>query len=150
APSLRHLPVPLTDLIGRRREIEEVTGWLRQSRLVTLFGTGGVGKTRLAIAAAEAALPHFADGGWFVDLAPLPDAALVAATAARTLGIPEEPSRSPESCLRDALASRSLLLVLDNCEHVLEAGAALAYCLLSTCPGLRILATSRHTLGITG
>ena len=149
-PSRRHLPVPLTDLIGREQEIVEVTGWLQRCRLVTLLGPGGVGKTRLAIATAEAVLPHFADGVWFVDLAPLQDASRVAETTARALAVSEQPDCLPEERLEAAIASRSLLLALDNCEQVQEAVAVLAYRLLSACPNLKILATSRHLLGVTG
>ena len=148
--SHRHLPIPLSDLIGRAQEIEEVTGWLRRVRLVTLLGAGGVGKTRLAIGAAEAALPEFAAGVWFVDLAPLSAPALVPEAAAKALGIDEEAGRSPEERLAEALASASLLLVLDNCEHVLDACASLSAHLLSACPNLRVLATSRQALGVPG
>lgn len=147
----RHLPVPLTDLIGRQEALGEVAGRLRRARLVTLVGPGGVGKTRLAIGAAEAALPHFEGGVWFVDLAPLTGGALVPDAVAAALGL-EKPARhgAPEARLVNALAARTLLLVLDNCEHVLPACAALAHALLSACPGLRILATSREPLGVTG
>ena len=149
-PSRRHLPIPLSDLIGRAQEIEEVTGWLQQCRLVTLLGAGGVGKTRLAIGAAEAALPQFVGGVWFVDLASLSAPSLVPEATAKALGIGEEPGRSPEQRLAEALASASLLLVLDNCEHVLDASAALAASLLSACPQLRVLATSRQGLRVPG
>ena len=150
APTRRHLPIPLTDLIGRAREIEEVTGWLRRGRLVTLLGAGGAGKTRLAIASAEAALPEFGAGVWFVDLAPLSAPSLVPEAVSKALGIGEESGRSPEERLAEALSSASLLLVLDNCEHVLDACAALSSHLLSACPGLRVLATSRQALGVMG
>jgi predicted ATPase/DNA-binding SARP family transcriptional activator len=149
-PSQRHLPVPLTDLIGREQEIEEVVGHLGHCRLVTLFGAGGVGKTRLAIAVAERVLPRFPDGVWFIDLAPLTEASLVAEATAMALGLREEEGRSPEERLTEALTARGLLLVLDNCEHVLDTCAALCYHLLSTCPGLRVLATSRHVLRVEG
>jgi predicted ATPase/DNA-binding SARP family transcriptional activator len=150
APSQRHLPIPLTDLIGRAQEIEEVTGWLRHGRFVTLLGAGGVGKTRLAIAAAEAALPQFAAGVWFVDLAPLSAPSLVPEAVAKALGIGDEAGRSPEERLAEALAASSLLLVLDNCEHVLDACAVLSSHLLSACPHLRVLTTSRQALGVPG
>src|SRR5206468_3818691 len=96
ASSQRHLPVPLTDLIGRESEIEAVVERLGSTRLVTLFGTGGVGKTRLAIAVAERVVPRFPDGVWFVDLAPLTEATHVAEATARALGLQEEEGRSPE------------------------------------------------------
>jgi predicted ATPase/DNA-binding SARP family transcriptional activator len=149
-PFRRHLPIPLTDLIGRTQEIEEVTVWLRRGRLVTLLGAGGAGKTRLAIAAAEAALPRFAAGVWFVDLAPLTAPSLVPEAVSKALGIGEEAGRTPEERLAEALSSASLLLVLDNCEHVLDACTSLSSHLLSACPGLRVLATSRQALGVLG
>ena len=150
APSRRHLPIPLSDLIGRVAEIEEVTGWLRHGRLVTLLGAGGVGKTRLAIGAAEAALPQFAAGVWFVDLSPLNAPSLVPEAVAKALGIGEEAGHTPHERLAEALSSASLLLVLDNCEHVLDACASLASHLLSACPQLRVLTTSRQALGVPG
>jgi non-specific serine/threonine protein kinase len=146
----RRLPVPLSDLIGREQELEEVAGWLGRSRLVTLVGVGGVGKTRLAIAAAERVNGQFAEGVWFVDLAPLSDPSLLTQTLLRALDIREESSRTPEETLERALCWRRLLLVLDNCEHLLEACGSLTYRLLTACPGLRVLATSRQALGLTG
>ncbi len=146
----RHLPVPLSDLIGRKETIEEVLLWLGQRRLVTLFGAGGIGKTRLSIAVAEAALPQFADGVWFVDLAALTDPALVPQATARALGIPEEVQRPVIDSLAAALASRSMLVVLDNCEHLPDACADLAFRLLSSAPSLTILATSRQALNVVG
>ena len=149
-PLLRRLPIPLTDLIGRAREAEEVAGWLGRRRLVTLVGDGGVGKTRLAIAAADALLPQFAEGVWFVDLAALSDPVRVPEAAAKALGIEEEAGQAAEQRLAEALAASSLLLVLDNCEHVLDACASFAASLLSACPHLRVLATSRQSLGMPG
>lgn len=149
-PSLRRLPVPLTDLIGREQEIEAVKGWLERRRLVTLVGPGGVGKTRLSIAAAEMALPNFADGVWFVDLAPQTIGAYVPEVVAKALGVPQEAGATAEARMIGALRQRSLLLVLDNCEHLLEDCAALTDQLLSSCAGLRVLATSRQALGVTG
>jgi predicted ATPase/DNA-binding SARP family transcriptional activator len=148
--SRRHLPVPLTDLIGREAEIEEVSGWLLRRRLATLLGSGGIGKTRLAIASAEALLPRFPDGVWFVDFAATADPLQVPSIVAKTLGIPNSPTRSPEIVLAERLAEQTLLLVFDNCEHVLDATAVLGYELLSACAELRILATSRQALGVTG
>ncbi len=146
----RRLPVPLSDLIGREQEVEEVGGWLGRSRLVTLVGAGGVGKTRLAIAAADAVMERFPEGTWFVDLAPLNDPTLLTQTLLRALDLHEEAHCTPEETLEQALASQRLLLVPDNCEHLLEACASLTYRLLSACPGLRVLATSREALGLTG
>ena len=136
--------------MGRETDIEEVVGWLQQGRLVTLLGAGGVGKTRLAIAAAEALAPDFADGVWFVELASLTDPALVAPAVARTLGVKEEEGRPLLETLVSTLASRSLLLLLDNCEHLRDACALLTETLLTQCAGLRLLATSREALGLGG
>ena len=146
----RRLPIPLTDLVGREEEREEVCGWLSKSRLVTLVGTGGVGKTRLSLAVAEQMVPQFADGVWFVDLAPVSDPNLLAQTVLRTLSLREIPHGTAEETLEQALSSRMLLLVLDNCEHLLEACGSLTHRLLSASPGLRALATSREALGLTG
>lgn len=144
------LPVPLTRLIGRQAAVEEVAGWLGIGRLVTLTGAGGVGKTRLAIAVGEALQASFADGVWFVDIAPLREPERVGPTVARTLGVRESSGRTAEEALSKALASRSLLVLLDNCEHLLTACAALTEELLRSCSGLRVLATSRSSLGLVG
>ena len=149
-PSRRHLPVPLTDLLGRESAVAEVGVGLERSRLVTLSGPGGVGKTRLAIAAADATLPRFEGGVWFVGLAALTDPAYVAETTAKTLGAPQQVGQTACEGLIAFLAGRSTLLVLDNCEHLLDSCAMLVDRLLSACPGLRILSTSRQALGITG
>lgn len=146
----RRLPVPLTDLIGREEEREEVCGWLNKNRLVTLVGAGGVGKTRLALAVAEQMSGQFADGVWFVDLAPVNDPALLTQTVLRTLSLREASHSTAEEMLEQALAARTLLLVLDNCEHLLQACAEFTHRLLSARTGLRILATSREALGLTG
>jgi len=123
---------------------------LKRRRLVTLIGPGGIGKTRLAIAAAEAALSRFDQGVWFVDLAALTDPMLVPQVTAKALGIAEERDRPLTETLAETLAARSLLLVLDNCEHLLEACAALAHSLLSACPALCMIATSRQALTVIG
>lgn len=146
----RHLPVPLSELIGREAEIDDVVGWLGRCRLVTLVGTGGIGKTRLAVAAADAALPGFPDGAWFVDLAAVSNPALAASAAAKALGVRPEAGEAPQEAVAAALGARALLLVLDNCEHLLDGCAALAHFLLERGAGLRILATSRQPLGVTG
>jgi len=146
----RRLPVPLSNLIGREQELEEVCGWLGKNRLVTLAGTGGVGKTRLSLAAAVRVIGSFADGVWFVDLAPLNDPAFVTQALLRLFDLREEPHTMPEEILERTLSSRALLLVLDNCEHLLEASASLTDRLLSACPGLKVLATSREALGLAG
>jgi predicted ATPase/DNA-binding SARP family transcriptional activator/Tfp pilus assembly protein PilF len=146
----RRLPIPLNTLIGREHDIEAVVGWLGAGRLLTLTGAGGVGKTRLAIAVGEALVESSPDGVWFVELASLADPALVAQTVARTLGVREEAGRPLTETLADLLASRSLVLILDNCEHLLSTCVLLADSLLRACGGLRLLATSREPLGLFG
>jgi predicted ATPase/DNA-binding CsgD family transcriptional regulator len=144
----RHnLPLLLTSLVGRSRELDGIGEMLRRTRLVTLTGAGGVGKTRLAIAVARRQIGRQADGVWFVDLTAGPDPA---AEVARTLDVGGRSPTAPIESLRRYLADRDLLLVIDNCEHVIDACATLASSLLSSCPNLRILATSRESLGVNG
>jgi predicted ATPase/DNA-binding CsgD family transcriptional regulator len=142
----------LSSFVGREREIFEVRRLLGGTRLLTLTGPGGVGKTRLALEAAHdlESTTTFADGAAFVGLAELADADLVPQALAAALGIHEEAGRPVHETLRDALRSRQLLLVLDNCEHLVETCAWLAEALLHACPGLTILATSRESLNIAG
>lgn len=143
-PLLKHnLPVQLTTFIGREPEIEELSGLVRAERLVTVTGPGGCGKTRLALQVASALLDGSGAGVWFVDLAPISDQDLVAATVSAVL-------RIKEGDLHEALRARDLLLILDNCEHVIDGCAKLADGLLRACPGVHILATSREPLGIDG
>jgi predicted ATPase/DNA-binding SARP family transcriptional activator len=147
------LPHPLTSLIGREQETREVAGALSNSRLVTLVGGGGVGKTRLAIEVAGERASAFAQEAAFVALASLSDAALLPAFVASALGVHEEASSDPASLLRALtgwLSTNEVLLVLDNCEHLIEAAATLTQTLLERCPDLHILATSRQRLGLTG
>ncbi|GAA4486406.1 LuxR family transcriptional regulator [Rhodococcus olei] len=144
------LPQELTTFVGRRRELTETKRLLSQSRLVTLTGIGGVGKTRLALRTAEDSRRSFADGVWLVELGELGDPDLVADTVATALGLREQPGHSALTLLTDHLAPMSLLLVLDNCEHLVDAVADLAETLLRACPDLRILATSREPLAIGG
>ena len=144
------LPVPLTTFVGREREMDEVLALLRRTRLVTLVGVGGVGKTRLAIESAARALDDITDVVAFVDLAALQDPALVSAQVASTLGLGEQPGRDLAAALRDHMPDTDLLIVLDNCEHVREAAAAMASSLLAAAPELRILATSREVLDVPG
>lgn len=146
----RRLPIPLTRLIGRNEEIEGVRDRFRRGRLVTLLGVGGVGKTRLSIAIAEAMASGFPDGVWFVDLAPVENALLVWAAVAAVFQVELQQGQTMEEALIGSLESRSLLMILDNCEHLLESSARLAQEILSRCPNVRILATSRQPLGITG
>jgi non-specific serine/threonine protein kinase len=145
-----NLPLPVTSFIGRDEEQREVRALLGRSRLVTLTGTGGVGKTRLALQVGAALLDAFPDGAWLVELAPLADPALVPRTVAAAVGVREEPGREVREALVAALRQRQLLLVLDNCEHLLEACAGLADALLRGCLGVRLLVASREALGVAG
>ncbi|GGU92963.1 SARP family transcriptional regulator [Actinomadura cremea] len=149
------LPVPLDELIGRDAAVDRARDALREHRLVTLTGSGGVGKTRLALETAGRAAADHPDGVWFVELAPLRPrtAADVAEPVARTLGLRDEPADPGAGIvdrLADALRGRRALLVLDNCEHVAEPAAELVERLLAGAPGLRVLATSREPLGVPG
>jgi non-specific serine/threonine protein kinase len=154
------LPEPLTGFVGRRRELARLQRLLAgepgghkaqpRVRLLTLMGVGGVGKTRLAQEAARAAAAAYSDGVWFVDLAPLADAALVPQAVATALGVREEPGRALGATLTGAVRQQRLLLLLDNCEHLLDGVAALVPELLTRCPGVTILATSRSPLRLSG
>lgn len=147
----RHnLPAQLTSFIGRKAEMAEVRKLVEAGRLVTLTGSGGCGKTRLALEVAAAVLEGQPDGAWFVDLAPLADPDLVPHTVAADLGVPDEPERPLVDLLVDHLRPRRLLLVLDNCEHLVAPAAELVERLLRACPCLRVLATSREVLGVPG
>jgi non-specific serine/threonine protein kinase len=149
--SQRHnLPQQLTSFIGHEDELEEYAALLDQTRLLTLTGIGGCGKTRLAIKLAERVLQSFPDGVWYVDLAPLLDAERVPLTVATTLGIREEKDRPILDTLCGRLAGQRSLLVLDNCEHLVAACAALLQRLISAAPGVRVLAASREGLGVPG
>jgi non-specific serine/threonine protein kinase len=145
-----NLPAGATAFVGRAREVAEVKRLLAAQRMVTLTGPGGCGKTRLAVRVAADLLPAYADGAWFVDLAGLADPALVPQAAATAMGLREEAGRPPAETLAAHAASRELLLVLDNCEHLAAACAALAGSLLAAAPRCRVLATSREALGVAG
>jgi predicted ATPase/transcriptional regulator with XRE-family HTH domain len=145
-----NLPAQLSSFVGREREVADVRCLLQTTRLLTLTGTGGVGKTRLALQVASETLEEYPDGIWFIDLAPLGAGELVARAVSSVLGVREEPTRPLVETLTDVLGARRLLLLLDNCEHLVQACAALADCLLRACEGLSILATSRETLRIDG
>jgi len=150
-PRMRNnLPRQVSTLVGRSQDVGEVSELLNHARMVTLTGAGGVGKTRLALQAAAEVLDGSGDGVWFVDLAPLADPALVAGTAASVLGIREEAGRSVSDTLVDAIRDRNLLLVLDNCEHVIDAAAHLAHRILASSSRVGVLATSREPLGLAG
>src|SRR5499427_1644821 len=153
APGARvagNLPAELTSFVGRRGELAEVKRLLAGSRLVTLTGVGGVGKTRLALQAAAGLRRAFRDGVWLVQLDQLRDQALVAQAVAGALGLQDRAGYAPAAALAEYLAGRQLLLVLDNCEHVVDEAAKLADQLLRSAAGLRVLATSRESLNITG
>jgi len=145
-----NLPRLLTSFVGREREMEEIKQLLSSTFLLTLTGSGGCGKTRLAIQVAADLLEMYPDGVWLVELAALTDPDLVPQAVASAVGLREEAGRPVARKLVDALKSRTALLVLDNCEHLLEACAHLAETLLRECPNLRILASSREGLGIGG
>jgi predicted ATPase/DNA-binding SARP family transcriptional activator len=152
APEARitNLPIPLTSFIGRVREMARVKELLAQARLVTLTGSGGCGKTRLAIQVASDLVDAFKNGVWWVDFAPLMDAALIAQTVAKVLGVFEVPNVPMIETLVNYLRPRNMLLALDNCEHLVGEIAQLAIALLSACPKLKMLGTSRETLGVQG
>jgi predicted ATPase/DNA-binding SARP family transcriptional activator len=144
------LPVQLVPLVGRQRELQDAVDALSRSRLVTLTGPGGTGKTRLALAAADAARGTFADGVCWVELAPIDDPEVVALAVAGSLGAGEEPGRDVADTLAEHVGEHSMLIVLDNCEHLAAPAAELAHRLLGSCPALSILATSREALGVPG
>jgi len=149
-PALHNLPAPTTSFVGREREIAQVKQLFERSRLVTLTGAGGCGKTRLALRVAEDLVAEYPDGVWWVELAALSDPALVCPTVAATLGVREQPGRPLEAVLAAVLQPKRLLLLLDNCEHLAAACARHVEALLYACPGLRVLVTSREALGIAG
>ena len=145
-----NLPAELTSFVGRRRQLQEVKSALTAARLVTLVGPGGVGKTRLGLRSATDLRRGIPDGVWLVELAGLRDGELVTKAVMTSLGLRDELSRWPVSRLIEYVASKRVLLVLDNCEHLLDECAVLADALLREAPGLRILATSRQPLGVAG
>ena len=145
-----NLPKSRTRFIGREKELRDGARLLAETRMLTLTGIGGSGKTRLALQLAEAALGRYPDGVWFVDLAPLSDATQVAEAVAAQIGAREVPGKTIVELIEAALTNRRVLLVLDNCEHVISAVAELADALLSACGALTILATSREGLGVEG
>jgi transcriptional regulator with XRE-family HTH domain len=151
APLRHNLPVAPTRFLGREDDVCSGRALLAgDSRLLTLTGTGGIGKSRLGLAIAAALVDTFADGVWFVDLAPLADSELVVTTVARVLGLGDDPSQPLRTTLLWVLRERHLLLVLDNCEHLVEACARLIGEILQATANVRILATSRVALRIAG
>jgi predicted ATPase/DNA-binding CsgD family transcriptional regulator len=145
-----NLPAPVSSFIGREQELSEIGQCLRENRLITLTGTGGTGKTRLALQVATAELDRFPDGVWLVELARLPTPELVVETIAKVLMLPEAPDPALTERLGAYLSAKYLLLVLDNCEHVIEECARIVASLLARCPRLTLLATSREPLLISG
>jgi predicted ATPase/predicted Ser/Thr protein kinase len=145
-----NLPVQLTSFVGRQQEIAEIKRELHKTRLLTLTGTGGIGKTRLALQVAADALEHYTDGVWFVDLTSVQEPALVPPVVASTFDLREEPGRALTEKLCDYLKARQVLLILDNCEHVVTACAELVNRLLRRCSTVKILATSRELLQCDG
>lgn len=143
-----NLPDDMTSFVGRHATVGAVLAALRDRRLVSLVGPGGIGKTRLATQAGRQALEMFPDGVWFVDLSGLPDATLVASSVNLVIGGADSPDVPPDEAAIEAAGSRALLIILDNCEHLRPGCAAFASELLSRCPRVRILATSREPLGL--
>jgi predicted ATPase/class 3 adenylate cyclase/DNA-binding CsgD family transcriptional regulator len=145
-----NLPVQLTSFVGRQAEMGSLREALAENRLLTLTGAGGVGKTRLAVHIAAELAGHFGGGVCYVDLAPITDPELVPGTVARALGLPDQPGRSTMDTLLRFVRGRQMLVVLDNCEHLLDACADLVVALLGGAPGLTVLATSREPIGVAG
>jgi predicted ATPase/class 3 adenylate cyclase len=145
-----NLPVQLTSFIGREKEMAEIKAKLGSARLVTLTGSGGTGKTRLSMEVGAEELTSFANGVWLIELAPLTDASQIIPAIAQVFGLQEHPFGPLATLVMDYLRDKKLLLILDNCEHLIEACARLADDLLHQCAGLKILASSREALGIAG
>jgi class 3 adenylate cyclase len=145
-----NLPLQVSSFIGRARELEQTAAALGEARIVTLTGAGGVGKTRLALQVAGQVAARFHDGAWLCELAPVRDSAGVDDAVAAVFSVTAPAGQSTQDALVEFLCSKQLLLVLDNCEHLLEPAAALAEVLQRSCERLAILATSREGLGIEG
>ncbi|WP_372510895.1 helix-turn-helix transcriptional regulator [Mycobacterium angelicum] len=144
------VPAQLTRFVGRSEQITDVRKFLADNRLVTMAGAGGVGKTRLAVQIAAQSAAEFGGGAWFVDLAPVSDPEVVPVAVLRALDLPDQPGRTALDTLVRFLGDRDVLMVLDNCEHLIDACAALTGELLGACPRLTILATSRAPIGVPG
>jgi len=145
-----NIPLPVSSFIGRGSELEQTAAVLGESRVVTLTGAGGVGKTRLALQTPAQMARRFADGTWLAELAPVRDAAGVDDAVAAVFSVAARAGQGAREALVEFLHAKELLLVLDNCEHLLAAAAALAQVLAQSCPRLAILATSREAWGLTG
>jgi class 3 adenylate cyclase len=149
-PGVHGFPAVLTSFVGRAGPVREVAGLLARHRLVAVTGPGGTGKTRLAAEVARQVAGRFADGAWLAELAPVADPALVAGVVAAALGVREQPGLPAAGAVARVLARQQVLLVLDNCEHVIGAAAALCAELLAACDDVRVLATSREPLRVAG
>src|SRR5256885_3836547 len=145
-----NLPHSLTSFVGRKREVRQVRALVADTRLVTLTGSGGTGKTRLALEAARGLVDHFADGVWLVELAPLTEARLIQPTLAFALQLHEQPGRPLTATLSDYLRTKQILLLFDNCEHLAAEVASMVEAFLQVSPGLHVFVTSRVQLGIGG
>ena len=145
-----NLPARRTSFVGREREMLEIKRTLAMTRLLTFTGTGGSGKTRLALEVARDLVGAYPDGVWLADLAPLSEENLVPQVVAQVMKVPERPGRSLTETLVGALRDKDMLLMMDNCEHLIEMAARLADALLSSCPHVRVVATSREVLGVEG
>ncbi len=150
AVAASNLPVQLTSFVGRDAQLTQLRAMLAKNRLVTLTGAGGSGKTRLAVEVAGQLAAGFGHRVWYADLAPITDPEVVPVAVARALGLPDQPGRSTVDTLIRFVADRRMLVVLDNCEHLLDASADLVVTLLGSCAGLTMLATSREALGVAG
>jgi predicted ATPase/class 3 adenylate cyclase len=145
-----NLPIQLTTFIGREHEIAEVKQELESHRLVTLTGSGGTGKTRLSLQVAADMLEKFEHGVWFVELAPLTDPELIPQTILSAMSVQEQQGKTPLNLLEEYLHNKKSVIVLDNCEHLIESSARLANALLNAAPALKIMASSREALGVKG
>ena len=145
-----NLPIQVTSFRGREQDLQDLKPRLIEHRLITLVGAGGVGKTRLVAELGAEVLDRFPDGVWIADLAPITEPELVSSVVAKALGVSQAQMRLSDESITQSLKGRQLLLVLDNCEHVLETVAALAHAIHCHCPNVRILATSRQALGVPG
>jgi predicted ATPase/class 3 adenylate cyclase len=145
-----NLPPQLTSFVGRVDDLDEVAAALDSTRVVTLTGVGGVGKTRLALQVAAEVLPRYREGAWLIELGPVGEPDAVVEVLASTLGIQQHPGRTLAESVVETLRAQQLLLVVDNCEHVLDASAALVDSVLRACPQVAVLATSREALDVAG
>jgi predicted ATPase/class 3 adenylate cyclase/Flp pilus assembly protein TadD len=150
SPNQHNLPASSTKFVGRENEIHEALERLSETRLLTLTGSGGCGKTRLSMEIAFQQIERLPDGVWFIELAPLSSAALVARSVAQVLKINDRPGKNVTDTLAEEIGMGRMLLILDNCEHVLRACSELCDCLLEACPNLKVLASSREPLGVRG